>query len=426
MCGCDSRSDVRRPKMWSEDVFDRLCARIDALSNEAVELQKRLVRFRAVGPVSGGPGEFEKASFLRDYLREHGFEEIEWIEAPDERVPSGVRPSLIVRVPGESERTVWVMAHTDIVPEGPRELWESDPFELTVSGDRMTARGVEDNNQAIVAAVLALRALKEEAVRPPLSIGLLLVADEETGSDYGVKYVLRERAPFGEDDLIVVPDGGLPDGSMIEVAEKSILWLKLRVVGKQGHGSRPDAAKNAARAAAYLTVALDEALHAAFAQENPLFSPPVSTFEPTKRKANVENVNTIPGEEVFHFDCRVLPEVPLSEVEAKAREVAGSIAARFGVEVEVSHVMRQEAAPPTPADAPVVTALREAVKRVYGVEAKPMGIGGGTVAAFLRGAGLAAAVWSRIDETAHQPNEYSLLSNTLGDAKVLLRLFGAD
>ena len=73
-----------------------------------------------------------------------------------------------------------------------------------------------------------------------------------------------------------------------------------------------------------------------------------------------------------------------------------------------------------------MNALSKAIKNVYGVEAKAMGIGGGTVAAFFRRAGHHAVVWARIDELAHQPNEYTVIDNMVGDAKVFADLFLQD
>ena len=83
----------------------------------------------------------------------------------------------------------------------------------------------------------------------------------------------------------------------------------------------------------------------------------------------------------------------------------------------------QEAAPPTPIDSPVVDVLSKAINRVTGLTAKPMGIGGGTVAAFFRRAGLHAAVWSTVSPTAHQPNEYCSLKNIMTDAKIMATVF---
>jgi succinyl-diaminopimelate desuccinylase len=71
----------------------------------------------------------------------------------------------------------------------------------------------------------------------------------------------------------------------------------------------------------------------------------------------------------------------------------------------------------------VVQALARGIRAVYGREPKPRGIGGGTVAAFFRQKGFPAAVWMTVTHTAHQPNEYCLLSNLLGDARVLAHVF---
>jgi succinyl-diaminopimelate desuccinylase len=169
-------------------------------------------------------------------------------------------------------------------------------------------------------------------------------------------------------------------------------------------------------------VALEE-LHREFPQQNPLFRPPQSTFEPTRKEENVSNINTIPGRDVFYLDCRVLPEIDLEQVKARVRAIGNEVAQRFGVTLEVEPVQDLLAAPATAADAPVVLALQRAIRKIYGREAKPQGIGGGTVAAFFRQQGLPAAVWTTVSDTAHSPNEFCLLSNLLGDAKVLAHVF---
>lgn len=66
--------------------------------------------------------------------------------------------------------------------------------------------------------------------------------------------------------------------------------------------------------------------------------------------------------------------------------------------------------------------MLKAIKAVNGRDGKPMGIGGGTVAAILRRAGFPAVVWATLDETAHQPNEYCILDNLINDAKVFLHV----
>jgi succinyl-diaminopimelate desuccinylase len=413
--------------MWTDDEFSRISDWIESSRPGMIELQRQLVAIPAIGPKSSGPGEAEKAAFLKGKLEEWGFSDVEEIRAPADDVPSGYRPSLVARVPGKSsERTVWVMTHLDIVPPGARELWETEPYEVVEKDGKLYGRGVEDNHQGMVASIFSCRSLLELNMKPMFDIALLLVADEETGSGFGVSYLLKERELFKKHDIIVVPDGGTPDGDMIEVAEKSICWIKFTVTGKQSHASRPDSGNNAHRAGAHMIVHLDEVLHEKFADKDPVFNPPVSTLEPTKKEANVDNVNTIPGEDVFYFDCRILPKYQLEDVLEFVKAQAEQVAAKFNVKVEVDASMRQQAAPPTPVDADVVKRLAAAIGHVYGVDAKPQGIGGGTVAALLRDKGFEAAVWGKMDETAHQPNEYCHIANLIGDARVFAHLFGQE
>jgi len=404
------------------DVFERVCRRLDSFRDRMIELQTELVKRPALGPTSGGVGEVAKADFLKEYLAERGLTDIREIKAPDPRVPVGYRPNLIVRAEGRNhDSTAWFMAHMDVVPSGPVDTWTSDPFQLKVDGDRLVGRGTEDNHQGLVASVMALLALREEGIKPARDVALLMVADEETGSEFGIQYVLESANPFRPEDLVVVPDGGESDGSLIEVAEKSILWPRFTVTGQTAHGSTPDKGRNATRAAAHLIVRLEE-LHRRFADQDALFDPPTSTFAPTKHEANVDNVNTIPDKDVFYFDCRLLPQHDLEEVVAFIQAHVDAVAEDFGVEIEMDFVQREEAAPPTDPDAPVARALREAVFNVYDVEARAGGIGGGTVAAFLRRNGIPAAVWARMEETMHGPDESCLLSNLVGDAKVFAHI----
>jgi succinyl-diaminopimelate desuccinylase len=265
--------------------------------------------------------------------------------------------------------------------------------------------------------MILAKALIEESITPHWNLALLFVADEEVGSAHGIQHILETSNPFSPDDLVVVPDGGEPDGSMIEVAEKSIMWTKFRVIGKMTHGSTPERGINASRAAAHLITLLDN-LYEDYPRSDEVFDPPISTFEPTKREPNVENVNTIPGEDVFYMDARILPGIALGEVKAKIRSYCGQVEEEFKVKVETEHPMEEEAAPPTDADCAMVEALRPAIKHVYGVDARPMGIGGGTVAAYLRRAGVPSVVWARMDETMHGFDEYVLIPNVIGDAKV--------
>jgi succinyl-diaminopimelate desuccinylase len=313
----------------------------------------------------------------------------------------------------------------DIVPPGELSLWKGDPFKAWVEEGKIIGRGVEDNQQDMVASLFALKAFHDEKIKPNYDVGIALVADEETGSKKGIEYVLKNPKVFRKQDLIIVPDAGNKDGSMIEVAEKSILWLKFKTLGKQTHGSTPEKGINSFRAASFLVTELNN-LYTIFPDKDSLFEPPISTFEPTKKENNVPNINTIPGEDIFYMDSRILPRYDIKEVEETVRRLTKKVEKEFNVKIEIQVNQSAPAAPPTSKDAPVVSALKKGVKEVYKIDAKPMGIGGGTVAALFRNAGFEAACWAKSDETAHQPNEYCIIDNLLGDAKVFAHVFLQD
>ena len=197
-------------------------------------------------------------------------------------------------------------------------------------GILLYGRGVEDDHHGIVASLFAVRAFMEAGITPARTIGLALVSDEETGSQKGLADLLaHHRELFSPEDLIIVPDAGNAEGTLIEIAEKSMLWLRLEIQGKQCHASKPGLGINTLTATAHFIVAL-EALAQEFSAVDPFFDPPHSTFEPTKKEANVQNINTIPGLGVFYLDCRVLPEYDLGLVIAKVKEIGGEIERRFG------------------------------------------------------------------------------------------------
>ena len=410
--------------MIDQAAFDAVQKRIDSYREAMIRMQIGLTAIPALSPENGGDGEWEKSRYLLANLRKLGFTVIREINAPDGRVTAGVRPNILVTVPGrDKNRTVWILTHLDIVPPGEMKFWDRDPYQGYVKNERVYGRGTEDNQQDLVASLFAARAFLEEGIVPESNIGLAFVSDEETASRWGLAYILRQESnPFRKTDLLVIPDSGNEEGTMIEVAEKSIYWLRFKTVGKQCHASKPELGKNAFLAASHLVVRLDE-LHRVLGAVDTLYHPPMSTFQPTKKEANVPNVNTIPGEDIFYLDCRILPQYPLQEVHRQVRGMADDVERRFDVRIEIEAVQEVQAPAPTPGDAPVVLALQKAVRAVYRLQARPEGIGAGTVAAYFRREGYPAAVWCRIGQTAHQPNENCLIASMMGNAKVYAHLF---
>lgn len=400
--------------------MDELFALLDRQSEKVVELQTRLTAIPALGPKNGGDGEKEKADYLLDYLKSMGIENVRELRTPDADVPCGYRPNIVTVIPGkDTDRTLWVIAHMDVVPPGDLALWNSDPYKMVRDGDTLIGRGVEDNQQGLVSSLLVAHALLDLNITPEFNYGLIFVADEETGSTFGLEYLVKEHGDlFRKDDLFLIPDFGEPKSEMVEVAEKSMFWLKIIIEGKQCHASTPDQGVNTLVPCAEFILRIKE-LESLYPAENPIYDPPHSTFQPTMKEANVANVNTIPGRDVFYVDSRVMPEYDLSEILGTVKGFGTDIEEKYGVKISYETVQCEQAAPATPVDSEVAVRTMRSVKKIYNNNPRAVGVGGGTVAAILRQKGYEAVVWSTLNHNAHQPNEWASIKNTVDDAKVI-------
>ena len=408
-------------------MHNEILASVSKLEGLMVDTLARLCRIPAVSPHNGGTGEDAKILELAKIIDELGLKDItlKVEHVDDEKAQSGRRPSLFLEYPGKKSQRLCILSHIDVVPEGDRSAWTLDPFKPEVRGSRIYGRGVSDNGMCLVSSLLALKAVQDAGITPEYTVFLAFVADEEMGSHYGLEQLI-ERDIFRPDDLVLVPDSGNDAGDFIETAEKSVFRLKFTVTGKQVHAAYPNRGINACRAANILAYEVDEALHAKFTQRNELFDVPFSTFEPTRRFANVPAVNIVPGREVFEFDCRVLPEIDLDEAEKTVREVIADVEKRTGAKVELE-IERTDAAEPTRDDSEVCGLLVKSVREVLGIEPKTGGIGGGTFAAFFRKKGIPAVVWSQeCDGVAHQPDEYTEIAYLVNNAKVFALMMSGE
>ncbi|MCI6911983.1 MAG: M20 family metallo-hydrolase [Treponema succinifaciens] len=396
--------------------FEKIKNYIENNTCSMVELEKLLTSIPALAPENGGEGEEKKCAALEKWLLSNGIKNLKHYDAPDSRVPAGFRPNLVAEIPGEkNDFCIWVCAHLDVVPVGELSMWNTNPWQAVEKDGKIFGRGVEDNQQGLCSGVLAALSFVRQNIVPAHTLKLLFMADEEVGSKYGMNFLIENHKNiFGADDRILIPDGGDPLGQTIEVAEKSILWLKFHIIGKQAHGSRPDQGCNAKLASSYLALKVHE-LEKLLNAHDKMFEPSRSTFEPTMQYQNVSGVNIIPGDDVFCADCRILPQYSLDQVRAEVNKVIRETEESYGVKIQVEE-LQAEQSKATSVESHVAKELFEAIKNVHGVEPRFVGIGGGTVAAGLRNAGIDAVVWSTMDELAHQPNEYAIVKNIAKDA----------
>ncbi|MBO7409644.1 MAG: M20 family metallo-hydrolase [Candidatus Methanomethylophilaceae archaeon] len=372
-----------------------------------------MIRIPAMSPVNGGDGECARADFLQGILE--GFDTVERFDTDDREHPGIRRANIVARKKGKKKGTVWFIAHMDTVPVGDLDDWESDPFSARVADGRIYGRGTEDNGQSLIGVAAVSRIVCKEQLEG-MSLGVAIVADEETGSVYGVKHLI-DSGVFSEDDFIIVPDWGSPGGAMVDVSEKQILWIKAEITGKQTHGSTPSKGINAFRAGTQFLADLMSRLEERYPKKDPIFRPEASTFEPTKASANDCSVNTIPGYYEFYMDCRVLLDYDIDEIftfmESVAKEHSEMTGASIVLKKEQSNISGKPSDPSTEG----YRRFAESIKQARGIDVDAVGIGGGTCANFFRLKGMNAYVWGSDGGTLHQPNEYVVIRTMVEDAK---------
>lgn len=399
--------------------LDDILLKIEDSKENIIEDMIEMIRIPAIGPANGGDGEGARADRIMGFLK--GFDTIERIDVDDTDYPGVKRPSILAKKIGKRNGTVWIVAHIDTVLPGNLDDWDTPPYEPRFEDGRIYGLGTEDNGQAVMAAIYAARYF-EDSVLNGRSIGIALVSDEETTSEMGIGYLVQNDY-FNEDDFIVVPDWGSPGSALIDVAEKHLLWVKFSVKGKQTHGSTPEKGINAYRVSTMMLADLLERLDERYGKRDPLFKPPISTFEPTKRPGTVGNINTIPGYDEFWMDCRILPDIDPEDVLDLMRSVITEHSERTGAEILLDVEQLTLSGPSSSTETSEYRRFAESIKDITGIDVEPSGIGGGTCANFFRLAGLNAYVWESEGGNLHQPNEYVKIDSIITDAKVYATLF---
>ena len=398
--------------------LEMILKKIDDSRNNIIKDMMDMIRIPSIGPANGGEGEGKRADFLMTLL--NGYDEIKRIDVDDADYPGIKRPSILAVKKGKRKGTVWIVAHTDTVLPGDLTLWKYPPFEPHLEDGKIYGLGAEDNGQAVISSIYASKFFDMEL--KGRSIGIALVADEETTSEMGIGWLVK-NGYFTKDDIILVPDWGSPGSSMVDVAEKHLLWVKVSVKGKQTHGSTPGLGLNAYRIGAKFMTDLLKELEEKYSKRDDIFYPPVSTFEPTKNSITVGNVNTIPGYYEFWLDCRILTCYDPKEVYDFMVSFAKKESKRTGAEISVDKEQLTFSGSPSNIDSDEYRLFCRSIKEITGIDVTALGIGGGTCANFFRLAGMNAYVWESEGGSLHQPNEFVKVDNIVTDAKVYATFF---
>jgi succinyl-diaminopimelate desuccinylase len=328
-----------------------------------VELTRQLIRFQSVNP----PGnEREVAEFLGRYMTELGMDVEIQVLAED-------RANVIGRLSGRGTGHLVLAGHLDVVPPG-AQRWTHPPFAAELTDGRIYGRGSTDMKGGVASMVTAAAELVREGFQPRADLIIACTAGEEAGMVGAVAMV--ERRSLRDARYLVV---GEPTDLDVYIAEKGVLWLHIRALGKTAHGSMPWLGVNAVSYMARLIPRLEEYPfprgHSAL-----LGDPTLSVNVVT----GGNKTNVVPDVCEITVDMRTVPPQDHAEIIARVREVAREVAESFdptiGVEVEVEN---DKIALETDRSEPLIEAMVQSVEAVRGAPPKVGGITYGTDAADL-------------------------------------------
>jgi acetylornithine deacetylase/succinyl-diaminopimelate desuccinylase-like protein len=315
----------------------------DAATAEATSLLREYIRIDTSNP----PGNEARAvAFLSDVLAADGiaFETAE--SAPG-------RSNLIARI-GPDHPNVTLLNHTDVVPVE-RGYWTVDPFGGDLKDGSVWGRGALDMKGMGIIELITVLLLKRTGASLRRGVTFLAAADEEAGSEFGVKWLAEHRPGWLKSELVINEGAyglgniaGAPPIFQIAPSEKVPLWLRLTVRGRPGHGSVPHGDNCADRLVAALgrlatwqqplrltpvmkdhMLALAKAGLIRSASETAVFEAAARNASLRARLSNTVvlttintgiKVNVIPAEATATIDCRLLPDVDVDRFIAAVRK----------------------------------------------------------------------------------------------------------
>ena len=348
-----------------------------------LELAKDLISRRSVTPEDGGcqvmlAERLEAIGFKANHLR---FDDVDnlWITR------------------GEGDPVFAFVGHTDVVPTGPLDQWNSDPFVPEIRDGMLYGRGAADMKSSIAAFVTAVERFIDKHPDHQGTIALLITSDEEGPSINGTRKVveyLEENNIKIKWCLVGEPTSEKKAGDVIKNGRRGSLGGKLIVRGIQGHVAYPHLAENPIHK---LSPALNE-LCAKVWDEGNEFYPPTS-FQISNIHAGTGADNVIPGEVEVLFNYRFCTEITEEELRAQTEEILD----KYKLDYELSWKLSGN--PFLTPEGSLVDAVREAISEVAGYETELSTAGGTSDGRFIAPTGAQVVELGPLNQTIHKIDE---------------------
>ncbi|BFO56078.1 MULTISPECIES: succinyl-diaminopimelate desuccinylase [Comamonadaceae] len=265
-------------------------------------------------------------------------------------------------------RTLVFAGHTDVVPTGPLEQWNSPPFTPSHRDGRLYGRGASDMKTSIAAFVVAVEEFLAATPEPSIALAFLLTSDEEGPSVDGTKVVVEELAARGETlDWCIVgePTSVRKTGDMIKNGRRGTLSGKLTVRGIQGHIAYPQLARNPIHQA---LPALAELAATEWDRGNDYFPP--TSWQISNIHGGTGATNVIPGTVVVDFNFRFCTESTAEGLKTRVHNLLD----RHGLEYDLTWTLGGQPFLTTPGE--LVAAVQQAITEETGIATELSTTGG--------------------------------------------------
>jgi len=312
---------------------------------------------------------------------------------------------------GSSKPLVCFAGHTDVVPTGPLDQWNSDPFLPTVRDGILYGRGAADMKSSIAAFVTAIEAFLSEHPDPPGSVALLITSDEEGVAVNGTVRVvdaLRARGETLDYCIIGEPSSVTMLGDTMKNGRRGSLSGELLVRGVQGHIAYPHLSRNPIH---QFAPALAELAAAKWDDGNEYF--PATTWQVSNITAGTGATNVIPGELRVSFNFRFSTASTTEGLQARVHEILDRHRLDYGLKWSLS------GRPFVTPKGKLVESLSRAVKSVTGRTPELSTSGGTSDGRFIADICREVVELGPINASIHKLDEHIVLS----DLEALARIY---
>ncbi len=298
---------------------------------------------------------------------------------------------------GNSEPLFVFAGHTDTVPVGPIEKWNTDPFKAEIKEGYLYGRGAADMKSGIAAMVTAAERYVQKNPNHNGTIAFLITSDEEGPSINGTRRVidyLNEKKIKINWCVLGEPSSDKQLADVIRIGRRGSLNGILKINGIQGHVAYPEKAKNPIHEAAEF---LNKLTSIEWDQGNDSFPP--TSFQISNINAGTGADNVIPDALNVLFNFRFSTEISQDEIENKVEELLKKFSLDYTLEWKLS------GAPFLTDSGSLINNATAAIKEIIGIDTIHSTGGGTSDGRFIAPTGAQTIELGVVNETIHKINE---------------------